>query len=218
MNISFQHIGALLSYLVMAAILNGCAGVKPGALRSGSLNTLRATTKISESELQDAKLEGYLAALMQRISPEQSVKVRILSSKARGALLLPDQQIVLSLEQFKDCQNEAELAFVLLHEIGHLTLGHGVEMAGRSYSEEVEADIWALNRLAELRWNPYLVEAILERETFRNEGASQAEILGRLAEIRKALSGMPVGKYYVSNSADFVAQQRRIVNGGGAGY
>jgi hypothetical protein len=196
-------------------LLSGCGGPlltpKPG----NDIDAMRFSAQFAEgaSIVQDAQLRDYLEKLLTKLAPDVNVNVAVVAGQSQGAVVLPDGGVILALSQFQNCTSEPELAFILLHEIAHLRLGHKSSSEhSRSYSEEVAADVWAIRRLVELRWNPYAVEALLEREAMRT-GNSSVELLGRLDEIRKELSSIPVGRYYVRNSAEFVAQQRRIING-----
>lgn len=197
-----------------AAALSACSPKQPHS--RPELEAMRFSARFADegSVVQDAQLRSYLERLVSRLYPAKDISVSIVGGVSRGAVVLPDGAVVLSLSLFQECTNEAELAFVLLHEIAHVNLGHESSSEHpRTYSEEVAADLWAVRRLAQLRWNPYAVEGLLEREAIRGAGGNSVELIGRLDEIRRELSGMPVGGYYTRNSDEFVVQQRRIIKG-----
>ena len=156
-------------------------------------------------------MEDYLTQLADKLSLNRAIVVA--SQGLAGAAALPDGAIVLSAKQFQECQNEAELVFVLLHEAAHISLRHTMsDEQARGYREEAEADRVAVQRLEQLRWNPYAAETLLERAAINNAGGSDLELLNRLSAVRQQLEMFPVGRYYVTSSDEFVAQKGRILN------
>jgi predicted Zn-dependent protease len=84
----------------------------------------------------DAKLAAYVDAVGQKLArvshrPHLQFHFRVLDSPVINAFALPGGYIYVTRGILAHMNNEAELAMVLGHEIGHVTARHGVEQHAR---------------------------------------------------------------------------------------
>ncbi|MCZ6804770.1 MAG: M48 family metalloprotease [Proteobacteria bacterium] len=83
----------------------------------------------SDSLYEDAKLDSYLQAIMDRIFPELKggIRVRVVRSPAFNAFALPNGSIYINTGLLAKIENEAQLATVLAHEGIHFINKHSVK-------------------------------------------------------------------------------------------
>ena len=120
--------------ILLAVVVTQAAGAEPAPLAAGGV-------------YRDAGLTAYVgrvggglldAAGLQR----RDWRFEVLDSPEANAFVLPDGEIVITRGMLALVSDEAELAVVLAHEIGHAVAGHGPGLASASArrSAELEAD------------------------------------------------------------------------------
>lgn len=85
----------------------------------------------SKDHFENAALTQYLQGLVSRLTPpikENGPKIRVYVNKSveSSAVALPDGTIVIALPLLVTFQNEAQLAFILAHEITHIVRRHAL--------------------------------------------------------------------------------------------
>lgn len=80
----------------------------------------------------DPKLNAFVDRVTNKVMqgsgvPRESIKVFILNSVVVNAQALPDGTIFINLGLLSIIENEAQLAFILAHEIAHITQEHGIK-------------------------------------------------------------------------------------------
>jgi tetratricopeptide (TPR) repeat protein len=83
----------------------------------------------AKQEYADAGLTAYLAELVERIAPPLAergpqLSVRVMRDAERNAFALPDGTILITLTLLASLRNEAQIAFVMAHEIVHVSKRH----------------------------------------------------------------------------------------------
>src|SRR5262249_30034286 len=107
-----------------------------------------ADERVAEDETLDAfggifqapALRDRVAAIAQRIVDAEAgggmrVSVDLLDSERVNAAAGADGRILVTRGLLALARSEAELAFVLAHEVGHVVAGHARQRAGRSPSD-----------------------------------------------------------------------------------
>lgn len=155
-----------------------------------------------EGKIRDeGRWASYLQSLVDdlvRAFPEQalSFKVYWVDDPLENAFALPNGSIYVFRGLTESLENEAQAAFVLSHEIGHVVLHHGlprlrmkvtqVEMIDKalatlgtlpfSVPQEIEADYFAVTAMSKSGYSPYqavrLMEAWLQEETETSAGSA----------------------------------------------
>jgi Zn-dependent protease with chaperone function len=126
----------------------------------------------SRAHFKDAALETYLADRVARLAPPMAeggpvLRVLVLADVERNAFALPDGTIVVALPLLVAFENEAQLAFVLAHEIVHVARRHSllsarydaltashVERMRMSRRTEAEADRGAIRLMLAAGYDP----------------------------------------------------------------
>jgi predicted Zn-dependent protease len=132
--------------------------------RSFVLGTLRARELVSTyGELNDPLCATYLTTLLRTIVGDEGrdLRVRILSTHEAFALVPGNSEILISAGLIKALQSEAEAAFLLTHEAGHIVLRHRLTSGDYSALEDPEerrslelaADRFALSKLDRAGYN-----------------------------------------------------------------
>ncbi len=80
----------------------------------------------ADSLHEDAELQAYLQAIMQKLYPEyrETIRVRIIDSPSLNAFALPNGSIYINTGLLTRLENEAQVATVLAHEGVHFTHKH----------------------------------------------------------------------------------------------
>ena len=147
-----------LLLLVFSSIILGCgtmgSGVNKGqanvfttrddmALGAQLDNQIHQEMKVSN----DSSLNGYVQQLTNNIYshyPERflpSIKTRVIISDQVNAFATPGGYLYVNTGLLKTVGNEAELAGVISHEIGHAIARHGTEQMTKAYGVEAAATI-----------------------------------------------------------------------------
>lgn len=172
----------------------------------------------SDERYRDEALETYLASIVSRIRPRipeagPKLSVIVAGDSESNAWAIPEGTIVIALPLLARFQNEAELAFVLAHEIAHIVARHSV--LGRRYEAltssfvdrmrlsrvlEQDADREAVSLMALAGYDPSEAArslTIVVEASPGSEGVqvrawnSHDELPERLAALRSAIAAIP---------------------------
>lgn len=116
--------------LALSLVLAGCATRPSGPdgltrIEQAELQRRERQLHASPQRVRDARLEAYLQRLLMRLGNEApAMRIHVLDRPAARADLLGGQVVLLHLRLLVETRNEAELAFVLAHELAHRRLGH----------------------------------------------------------------------------------------------
>jgi len=167
----------------------------------------------SEDHFEDAALVGYVESVVGRMAPtiaEGGPELRVLINRnvEDNASAAPDGWIVIALPLLASFDDEAQLAFVLGHEIVHVTKRHSlmarrydaltashVERMRLSRRSEAEADRGAIERMVAAGYDPREAEPALRHVADTSEEPphtfaawnSHDRLEDRLAVIRRAV-------------------------------
>jgi predicted Zn-dependent protease len=172
-------------------LLAACASLPPaeGPLRPWQVAVLREHAERlrgSESYIEDAALYAYVREWLRRIDPlaANQLELFVLDLPARQADLVAGRLLRLRSGLLRALQNEAELAFVLAHELAPVTLGHtALQLSGQfdALAAEIAADAAAQQALQRLGLHPQAgVELLLRLRRDDAVAAEQAQLRQRL--------------------------------------
>ncbi len=168
----------------------------------------------AEHRFEDAALEAYLAEIVARLAPPiaeggPELRILVISGVGRNAYALPDGSLVIDLPLLVSFDNEAQLAFVLAHEIVHVTRRHSllssrydamtsshVERMRLSRQTESEADRVATRLMLAAGYDPReaipalrrIHEAVPEEAERVRAWSSHEDLAFRLAELRPSIA------------------------------
>ena len=130
--------------ICLCIILSGCATYQPGHLEDATrgFNLISTADEVSagfayaqniEAQtklINDSQLQSYIDDLGQRIirgsrRQDLTYRFRIVDTDDINACALPGGFVYINRGLISSCQNEAELAGVIAHEIGHVAAKHG---------------------------------------------------------------------------------------------
>jgi predicted Zn-dependent protease len=124
-------------------------------------------------EHQDSSCSRYLTSLVRHVTGAEAydLSVRLLSTNEPLAVAPGNNEILISAGLVKNLNSEAEAAFMLTHEAGHVALQHQLQFVGdapqldtsRRRTLELEADRFALDRLDEAGYNSAAALSALDR-------------------------------------------------------
>lgn len=155
--------GSVCGLLVIAALLGSCA-INPVthesqlSLMSESQEVRMGSelyplyTQMSEGLLQDDLLQHYVQSVGRRLAavshrPEMPYEFNVVNSSDLNAYALPGGKISITRGLISKMQNEAQLASVLAHEIGHVAALH----PSAGYTRQVLAQVITTAGLAALQ-------------------------------------------------------------------
>lgn len=173
----------------------------------------------SGGELPDAQIVAYVRSLGGRLAaisekPELEWEFFVLDSQVINAFALPGGKVFMSRGLMAKMTNEAQLAGVLGHEIGHVTGRHGAERMSQAIGVQVLATGVALGGAAsESEWGQYLglgtaVGGQLFLLKYSRANESEADKLG--VRYMSELGYNPVGQVQVMEIL-------KAASGGGSG-
>lgn len=163
----------LVAHLVLAAALSACASTPrdPGGLHRAEAETVRrieARLEHSPRRVRDPALEAYIGRLLQRIEPrvEHRPRVYLIDTPTPQADLVGAQVLRIGMGLLLAVQDEAELAFVLAHELAHARLDH-IDARRRwrwdAAQAERDADQAAFAQMQSLGYRPDAGAGLLRR-------------------------------------------------------
>lgn len=158
MNSKQQKTFYLLCVLILPLFFAGCATLEEGGVFS-NLNLISTQEEVelgerfaAEVEKQeavstDAALQAYVrevGARIARVAPRQDIPYTFTVIDAPdtvNAFALPGGHTYFYTGLMKVCENEAEMAAVMAHEIGHVSAHHHGEMITRQMGMQTITDI-----------------------------------------------------------------------------
>ncbi len=175
-----------------------------------------AVGELEQAELlaADEGVETYLAGIVSKLSPPSAaagpkLRVEVLLRDERNAAALPDGTILFDLPLLASFENEAQLAFILGHEIVHIL--HRDSLRSSRYGEatpshvhrmklsrelEAEADRKALGLMAAAGYSPGEAESALakagsEERSSHHPWDSHFDLGHRRGVLRRLLKEQP---------------------------
>lgn len=163
----------LAAPLLCIATLAACVSAPrdAGGLYRAEAETVRrieGRLEHSPRRVRDPALEAYLGRLLQRIEPrvEQRPRVYLIDTPTPQADLVGAQVLRIGMGLLLTVQDEAELAFVLAHELAHARLDH-IDARRRwrwdGDQAERDADRAALVQMQTLGYRPGAGAGLLRR-------------------------------------------------------
>ena len=136
--------------LLLAAAVGGCASTPAGPIWT---------------PLEDPPLQAYAQALACRVAPRCGEHpVLLVDLPGTQAEALPDGRIAIRRGMLLALEEEAELAFVIAHEIAHRRLGHRAPQSLQARLPlELAADAHALEQLRRLGYPDDAPARLIER-------------------------------------------------------
>ncbi|GAK49215.1 peptidase lipoprotein, M48 family [Candidatus Moduliflexus flocculans] len=140
-----------------------------------------------EEILNNAQLQQYVSELGQRLvqysrRPDIGYEFKVIASDEINAFALPGGFIYVNSALIEDADNEAELAGVLAHEIGHVVARHGAKRMSKMIALQLGfALFWGLSdQDREDEWKLLLADAIATGFLLKNsrDDERQADDLG----------------------------------------
>lgn len=116
----------------------------------------------SGGELPDAKILAYVDSLGQRLAAESEMAdiewtFHVLDSAVINAFALPGGKVFMSRGLMAKMTNEAQLAGVLGHEIGHVTARHGNERMSQALGVQAAvAAVGIAGSMSDSEWGQFL--------------------------------------------------------------
>lgn len=159
------------------------------------LNYSEATWIRNGNIVKAAAFSTYLQKVFDRVKPSEGIKpgleLFVFNSSNINAYSYPNGSVFITLGLLNSLQSEEELAFVLAHEIAHIYYKHGIKSTKKqqelkeqdektfasiykqltySKEQESEADIYAAERILEVKYNPKIgINALNNLEVDSND-------------------------------------------------
>lgn len=214
------------SFLIfICCVLFGCSSEKTSRL----LEYRAAITQLDILEkryavVTDPALTGYLSYLTQRLHTQttlaKSYRVSLLKDRERFAYHLGSGIIVISTGLVEQLDNEAQLAFLLAHEMAHYQLNHlssedhfSLSPEESMVEKEIEADTLALGIMALAGYDPRVSVYALSRAYLGRDGKNAIthpsfdERISHIGEQIRSSGWKPPG---VVQKREFVRFQRAL--------
>jgi Zn-dependent protease with chaperone function len=171
----------------------------------------------SHGKVDSAVEQDYIDALLRRLATPLQIEplpqITLLAYGTPLAASIADTDIVLSTRLIQDLQSEAELSFVLAHELAHIHLKHAEQVQERDIQElELEADSAGLKIMALAGYDPRsAASALLLLGRAEAHNTSHPELGKRVQKARRTAllllaSHMPV----ITSSREFRRIQTRL--------
>jgi predicted Zn-dependent protease len=188
-------------FLLAGMALTGCASLPPaeGPLRPWQVQELRehaARLRASDRYIEDAALYAYVREWLARIDPGAAIQLElfVLDLPQTQADVVAGRLLRLRVGLLRALRSEAELVFVLAHELAHVALGHTAQQLAGSLDArdaEIAADAAAQTTLRRLGLNAHAGVELLQRlqQLARNDEAvsERAQLRARLEALIPAL-------------------------------
>lgn len=221
---------ALAAGCALLALLAGTAPA-PVAAQGFSLMSPEQEQKIGDEEhpkvlaeyggaYDDPRISGYVAEVAGRIAhvsdtPNAKFRVTVLNSPVVNAFALPGGYVYFTRGLLALANNEAELAGVIGHEIGHVTARH---TAGR-YSRGVMAQLGvaALDLLFQNSMASQLAQAggALYLQSYSRDQEYQADLIG-IKLLTRAGYAPQAQAHFLASLGSYAALENRIAGKEGA--
>ena len=177
----------LAACLVLAFGVAGCAS--PSGLTRAERTALAERERsfaASTRRVFDADLVVRIARLAAAIDPTARLRIYVIDDPAPQAQLFGGELLLVRTGLLQAAPGDAELGFVVGHELAHAALGHvqarrlpGWDAAGA----ERAADAWALERARRLGLTPAAASQLLARLAARLDGTDRDAVLARAAAL-----------------------------------
>ena len=190
----------LSSLLLLSALAGGCASAPSPELAArwerADLARVEHRLQRSPQRLRDAALERWLVQQLQRIDPEHGADLRLylLDLPTPQIDLIGDEVLRLRLSLLLDLLDEAELIFLLAHELAHRDLGHSAARRAPGWdadAAEIAADATAAAALARLGYSPEHGAYLLLRMRERTQVSEARNLLQKRVDALHRLSLTP---------------------------
>ncbi len=224
-GISFHPSLSYSCIVLICCVLLGCSTEKETRL----LEYRAALTQLDILErqyptLRNPQLLSYISYLTQRLNAQtttgKSYRVTLLKDHQRFAYHLGSGLIVLSSGLIQQLDNEAQLAFLIAHEMAHYQLKHSSQEHRFSLSShkkglqaEIEADTLALGIMALAGYDPRVSVYALSRAYLGRDGKNSIshpsfeERIAHIGERIRSSGWKPPG---VVQKREFVRFQRAL--------
>ena len=173
-----------------------------------------------DGAIEDPRILPYLQRLADRIGSSAGVapiKMRLTRSSAQYAAVLPNRTLYISAGMLARIDDEAELAGLMAHQIGHLVLQrrglfadgacvldpHAPTFSADMRERERQAIVLAISNLKGLGYDPTSMLSLLSKLAYEHPAWSKALASEDLLELRAVLENgpSPTGRYQVDSSA-----------------
>lgn len=195
-----------------------CSGCAPGLARGDDAGSERAAATARRIELEwplagSGPITDYiqtLGASLGQVTEDVPRRWRftVVRDLSANAFAIGDGRIYVTEGVIVACQNEAEVAAILAHEMGHEIAGHlrpagGTSNEGATASvgsvmlpiepgKELEADRLSVSLLERAGYDPHAALAVAARLASRGDrGARHFSNGERMAQLRDLLAGVP---------------------------
>ena len=186
----------LAPLLLVCALAAGCARapvspVLAARWEQADLARVERSLQRSPQRLRDAALEGWLVQQLRRIDPTRGAEVRLylLDLPTPQIDLIGDQVLRLRLGLLLDLRDEAELGFLLAHELAHRDLGHSAARRAPGWdadAAEIAADATAVATLARLGYPPkHGANLLLRMRERAQESEARAQLQQRIDALQR---------------------------------
>ena len=140
------YLGRTVTAHILARFDSGLVGVEGKGRQAKAVRPLAYVTRIAQVVLQGARKsypkEAYKEAGVTERVPT-AFRVGIVQDEAPGAWSAPGGFVVLTTGMLELCENEDELAAVLAHEMGHVSMAHGLAAVDPNRRQQIDEVIKA---------------------------------------------------------------------------
>ncbi len=201
-------------FLVIFVLCFGFFKISKASCDEISFRLMLERSEVLESGYAVDYLEALMSALLRSAvssSRAQKVRVHLIREDKIVAQTFPSADIVISTGLILGLQSEAELAFVLGHELGHLILSHFDKEGAKNRQQiELEADSYGLNILVAAGYIPHAslraIQSVYSRITDRNH-KGYPELAKRIDELSARIARLPQNSLARTSRRDFVKLQ-----------
>lgn len=179
--------------LLLGIIMSGCASSGPTELEKiAATESHVLQLRTDYVELNHPFINQYFSDIRARLATRSKLRqgpTLVFASNRRFAYSAGNGVIVLSTQLIRSLSNEAELAFVIAHELAHDKLKHSERADEAEVALEKEADSYATGAIALAGYDPRAALSALSN-THRfgvSEAPTHPKLEERLAKIHKEI-------------------------------
>lgn len=192
--------------ITFCCFLSSCSATDPEAVAKINRNSALKLAALFQQygEINTPKSRAYLSGVAARLQhvlkEEQQVLVKILNSSEALAFAPDHRYLLISRALIKRLNDEAELAFILAHELAHIKLNHlnDPEYLSCRYQSfcakelEFAADRYALGIIAMAGYNPYaainaLTHAYHASSIYKSRSTTHPTLERRIFAVKNAI-------------------------------
>ena len=173
-----------------------------------------------ENTVVDEYLRSLEGRLGQAVPPTKisQIHIAVLNTSRPLALSAANGYLLISRGLVTSLANEAELAFIVSHELAHSILGHHHNLPEaeipetRGLKSEIEADRMGIEITAAAAFDPRVATLVIERlgNSVNGPGLSENELTERIVAAEDELKLIPVKRGMTLNRRDFMEFQRTL--------